>query len=57
VGPERGAEISWMGWMRIILRGIGLILAMLVCVPAHYLYRIVHYGSPFPRVFRFTGCR
>ena len=57
VGPERGAPISWMGWMRIALRGIGLILAMLICVPLHYLYRIVHYGSPFPRVFLFLAAR
>lgn len=57
VGPERGAPISWMGWMRIALRAVGLILAMLLCVPLHYLYRIVHYGSPFPRLFLYLAAR
>ena len=57
VGPERGATISWIGWVRIGLRGTGLILAMLICVPMHYLYRIVHYGSPFPRLFLFMAAR
>jgi hypothetical protein len=57
VGPERGAPISWMGWLRIGLRGIGLIVAMLICVPLHYLYRIVHYGSPFPRLFLLMAAR
>ena len=57
VGPERGAPITWMGWMRIVLRGVGLVLAMLVCVPLHYLYRIVHYGSPFPKLFLFLAAR
>jgi 1-acyl-sn-glycerol-3-phosphate acyltransferase len=46
-----------MGWMRIVLRGILLVLLMLICVPLHYLYRIVHYGSPFPKLFLFMAAR
>ncbi|EGD59557.1 acetyltransferase [Novosphingobium nitrogenifigens DSM 19370] len=57
VGPERGEPISWAGWMRIVLRGIGLLLALLVCVPLHYVYRTVHYGSPFPKIFLRIACR
>jgi lyso-ornithine lipid O-acyltransferase len=57
VGPERGAPITWMGWGRICLRGVLLVLLMLVCVPLHYLYRIVHYGSPFPKLFLFCAAR
>jgi len=57
VGPERGAPITWMGWMRICLRGVALVLLMLICVPLHYLYRIVHYGSPFPKLFLFFAAR
>lgn len=57
VGPERGEPISWMGWLRIVLRGIGLFLTLLVCVPLHYAYRTIHYGSPFPRIFLRVACR
>ncbi len=57
VGPERGAPITGMGWMRICLRGVALVLLMLICVPLHYLYRIVHYGSPFPKLFLFGAAR
>ncbi|WP_292930949.1 lysophospholipid acyltransferase family protein [Novosphingobium sp. PASSN1] len=46
-----------MGWMRIVLRGIALVVTMLICVPLHYLYRIVHYGSPFPKLFLFIAAR
>ncbi|WP_226018339.1 1-acyl-sn-glycerol-3-phosphate acyltransferase [Novosphingobium sp. FKTRR1] len=51
VGPERGEPTTWMGWLRIGLRAVGLALALLVCVPLHYAYRTVHYGSPFPKLF------
>lgn len=57
VGPERGEPITWMGWLRIVMRGIGLFLALLVCVPAHYAFRTVHYGSPFPKLFLRIACR
>ena len=57
VGPERGEPITWMGWLRIVMRGIGLVLALLVCVPAHYAFRTVHYGSPFPKLFLRIACR
>ena len=32
VGPERGEPITWMGWLRIVMRGIGLVLALLFMV-------------------------
>ena len=57
VGPERGAAISWMGWVRIVLRLTCLALALLVCVPLHLAYRKIHYGSPFPRLFLILAAR
>lgn len=36
---------------RFWLRSLALVLALLVFVPLHYLYRIFRYGSPFPMWF------
>ncbi|MDE2562352.1 MAG: 1-acyl-sn-glycerol-3-phosphate acyltransferase [Sphingomonadales bacterium] len=40
-----------------MLRVAGLVLALLVLVPLHYLYRAVHYGSPFPKWFLYIAAR
>ncbi len=40
---------------RFIIRALGLVLALLVFVPLHYLYRIFRYGSPFPMWFLGTA--
>lgn len=54
--------IDALGWMRITLRTIGLILALLVCVPLHYLWKALRQSSPWPRHFlggaaRIAGAR
>lgn len=54
--------ISVAGWLRLTMRVAALALALLVCVPLHYLYRLFAYGSPFPRLFlglaaRIAGAR
>lgn len=56
--PDRAAiaagqapGISFAGRVRITLRALGLLLALLVFVPLHYLYRVFAYGSPFPMLF------
>lgn len=58
MSPERAAiaegvptKIGIMGWVRLILRTFLLVLALLICVPLHYLYRVIAYGSPFPKLF------
>ncbi len=56
-GPERDTPISWLGWLRLVLRAIGLLIGLLVCVPMHYAYRTAHYGSPFPKLFLRLACR
>ncbi|MEP5742779.1 MAG: hypothetical protein ABJ295_11545, partial [Marinomonas sp.] len=50
---ERGEDtpVSAMGWLRITLRGLALIAALIVLVPLHYIFRIISYGSPFPMWF------
>ena len=50
---ERGEDtpVSAMGWVRIILRGLALVAALIVLVPLHYIFRIISYGSPFPMWF------
>ncbi|WP_237487365.1 lysophospholipid acyltransferase family protein [Parapontixanthobacter aurantiacus] len=48
--------IGLAGWMRLIVRVILLLVLILIFVPAHYVYRIFAYGSPFPKYFlRYTG--
>lgn len=47
--------ISLRGKARILWRALLLVLALLVLVPLHYLYRIFRYGSPFPKLFLFLA--
>ena len=58
LAAARGEQtpISTIGWMRIIMRSLGLITLLIVFVPLHFLYRIFAYGSPFPMLFlRYAG--
>ena len=69
MSPERAAiaagepyTLSLAGKLRLTLRATMLVLALLVCVPLHYLYRTFAYGSPFPMYFlrwaaRIAGAR
>ena len=41
--------------VRFVLRALALVLALLVFVPLHYLYRLFRYGSPFPMWFLGTA--
>ena len=48
--------LSAMGWVRFILRLLGIVALLLIFVPLHYLYRLFAYGSPFPMWFlRYTA--
>ena len=54
--------IDALGWIRVALRATGLVLGLLVCVPLHYLWRLVRLGSPWPKAFlglaaRLAGAR
>lgn len=50
------------GWLRIGLRAAGLVALLAALVPLHYAWRLVSYGSPFPKLFlkiaaRLAGAR
>ena len=54
--------IDAFGWTRLSLRASGLVLALVVSVPFHYLWHLVGLGSPWPKVFlgwaaRLAGAR
>lgn len=54
--------IDALGWLRIVLRTGGLLGALLLTVPLHYLWRLFRLGSPWPRIFlgwaaRLAGAR
>lgn len=40
-----------LGWLRIVLRGSGIVALMILVIPLHYLYRMLRYGSPLPMLF------
>lgn len=65
-GPRPGApdpvaqppfRLGLTGRLRIALRLAMILLALLVCVPLHYLYRAFAYGSPLPKLFLFLTTR
>lgn len=47
----RPPRIDAMGRMRIALRSILLGVPLLLLVPLHYLWRLLHLGSPWPRLY------
>lgn len=58
LAAARGEKVplTVTGWVRFILRAIGILVLLLVFVPLHYAYRIFAYGSPFPMLFlRYTA--
>ena len=58
LAAARGEKVplTLIGWVRFILRLIGIVLLLLFFVPLHYAFRIFAYGSPFPMLFlRYTA--
>jgi lyso-ornithine lipid O-acyltransferase len=54
--------IDAIGHVRIVLRAALLVLGLLLCVPLHYLWRLLRLSSPWPKIFlgwaaRFAGAR
>ena len=43
--------VGLTGELLILLRSAMLVLALIVAVPLHYLFRLIKYGSPFPMYF------
>lgn len=58
LAAARGEKVplTFGGWVRFILRSIGILLLLIIFVPLHYAWRIFAYGSPFPMLFlRYTA--
>ena len=58
LAAARGEKVplTIAGWVRFILRLIGILILLITFVPLHYAYRIFAYGSPFPMLFlRYTA--
>ncbi|MDO7843339.1 lysophospholipid acyltransferase family protein [Sphingomonas immobilis] len=46
-----------LGWCRIALRVSGLLLALVLTVPLHYLWRLFRLTSPWPKLFLGAAAR
>ncbi len=56
------APPSLLGWLRVALRLLSILALLIAFVPLHYFFRLVRYGSPFPKWFlaaltRIAGAR
>ncbi|MBW8783652.1 MAG: 1-acyl-sn-glycerol-3-phosphate acyltransferase [Novosphingobium sp.] len=49
--------VSPIGWTRLAMRVLLLALTLAILVPLHYAYRLIAYGSPFPRLFLAAATR
>lgn len=49
--------LSWIAFARLWTRILLLALLLIVLVPPHYLWRILHISSPFPRYYLGTAAR
>jgi lyso-ornithine lipid O-acyltransferase len=49
--------VSLIGWCRLGLRTLWLIVLLLIAIPLHYLFRALRLGSPWPRYFLSWGAR
>ena len=47
----RPRSISALGWLRITLRLLAMLLLLLACVPLYYLTRLLQLHNPWPRLF------
>ena len=58
LAAARGEKVplTGAGWVRFVLRAVGIFVLLTVFVPLHYAYRVFAYGSPFPMLFlRYTA--
>jgi len=53
----RPPGIGLIGWARIALRTIALIIVILPCIALHYLWKALRQPSPFPRLFLGVAAR
>jgi lyso-ornithine lipid O-acyltransferase len=53
----RPPRVSPIGWCRLALRTLWLVVLLLIAIPLHYLFRALRLGSPWPRYFLSWGAR
>lgn len=53
----RPPPITASGWLRVWIRGGGMIAVLLPCLAAHGLWRLLRQSSPWPRLFLGTIAR
>lgn len=51
IALTHGRSISAFGWLRIGIRLTAMLALLLLCVPLHYLHRLLRIQNPWPRVF------
>lgn len=49
--------VSLAGWARLWSRAAAMVFLLLFCVPLHYLFRLLHILSPWPRLFLRAAAR
>ena len=49
--------LSWLGFIRLWTRVVLLALMLVVTIPPHYVWRILHISSPWPRYYLGTAAR
>ncbi len=51
IALARQRSISALGWLRIVLRVLAMLLLLLACLPPYYLFRLLRLHNPWPRIF------
>lgn len=51
IAEGRPPRVTVGGWSRFAVRVTLLVLLLLVCLPIHYVWRLLRFGSPWPMLF------
>lgn len=51
IALARQRSISALGWLRIVLRVLAMLLLLLACILPYYLFRLLRLHNPWPRIF------
>lgn len=54
IAEGKAPPVSLAGWLRFAARVTLLILLLVLLVPIHYIWRLLAFGSPWPKLF--LGC-
>ncbi len=57
IAEGKAPPVSLAGWLRFGGRVLLLVLLLLLLVPIHYVWRLLAFGSPWPKVFLGTAAR